>query len=295
MNITMPLMNILIGIDVMALFNQEFFVRTVSAVVLGPLVMWAIYVGNYYFLGLAVLMNVILLWEWERMMMKIAFSLSNALITLSGTIGLLTYIYIYLFVNNDEMMYTMTNVMIIAVSMTTIITLLTQYYRKSILSFFGPLYIFIAMFALVSLRMHENGLIVTMNLFAVVWATDIGAYMFGRTLQGPKILPIVSPSKTWSGLMGGMICSAITLFLLQKYTKYGIPANLKYLLILGASSAVIAQVGDFLESGFKRICQIKDSSNIIPGHGGVFDRMDGVLSVSIFWLYLIFYTPYINL
>ena len=126
-------------------------------------------------------------------------------------------------------------------------------------------------------------------LIGAVIATDVGAYFAGRTFGGPKIAPKISPSKTWSGLLGGMLAPGL---MLGGYLVYGlyhldspsyedVPdwAAMLMGLIIGAVMAVIAQCGDFFESWMKRRAGVKDSGNLIPGHGGLFDRVDGLLAV----------------
>ena len=118
-------------------------------------------------------------------------------------------------------------------------------------------------------------------LFAIILAvigTDVGAYFSGRTFGGPKIAPKISPSKTWSGLAGGMVGAAVALVLVTFRAEGFSDLGLK--LLAGAMIAVIAQSGDFFESWMKRRARVKDASNLIPGHGGLFDRADGLLAVS---------------
>jgi phosphatidate cytidylyltransferase len=114
-------------------------------------------------------------------------------------------------------------------------------------------------------------------LFVVVWTTDIMAYFGGRLIGGPKLWPAVSPSKTWSGLMVGSICAALAgwaaiVVAIGRDQAAAIP-----LLVLGFALAVAAQAGDFFESGLKRRFSAKDAGSIIPGHGGVMDRLDGFI------------------
>ena len=117
-----------------------------------------------------------------------------------------------------------------------------------------------------------------LSLLSVVVATDTGAYFTGRALGGPKIAPAISPSKTWSGLFGGMILAAVVMAASTNFgvVNLGVPAALA----VGAALAVVAQSGDFLESWMKRRAGVKDSGKLIPGHGGVFDRVDGLLAVT---------------
>lgn len=125
--------------------------------------------------------------------------------------------------------------------------------------------------------------------------TDTGAFFAGRAVGGPRIAPSISPSKTWAGLVGGMIASALWVIVWvlaidnmpeDLPPPFEIGLNLSFenvtgALVLGAGLAVVAQAGDFLESWLKRRAGVKDSSRLIPGHGGVFDRVDGLIPVTI--------------
>lgn len=124
---------------------------------------------------------------------------------------------------------------------------------------------------------------VVLGVVAVVIAVDVGAYFSGRTIGGPKIAPKISPSKTWAGLLGGMLAAGLVSGGIFAWNTGS--AELRVMLFIafaiGAVLAVLAQAGDFFESWLKRSAGVKDSSNLIPGHGGVFDRVDGLLPVAI--------------
>jgi phosphatidate cytidylyltransferase len=133
-----------------------------------------------------------------------------------------------------------------------------------------------------------------MLVLGVVICTDVGAYFSGRAIGGPKIAPSISPSKTWAGLAGGMIAAGVFLgvygYLLGRAAEasspydegWGLPLYFSAAgFLIGALLAVVAQAGDFFESWMKRRAGVKDSSNLIPGHGGLFDRIDGLLPVAI--------------
>ncbi|MGL5839425.1 MAG: phosphatidate cytidylyltransferase [Sphingorhabdus sp.] len=176
-------------------------------------------------------------------------------------------------------------------------------------------YIGIASSTLISLCLIYGSISSVVSIVGSVIATDIGAYFMGRMLKGPKIAPSISPSKTWSGLGGGIVAASI-FFLMwsQIYTTpicqwyydfidwfstsslIDVPMfddrchmaspriDLQLILIslaLGLITAVTAQAGDFFESWMKRRAGVKDSGTLIPGHGGVFDRVDGLLAVSL--------------
>ena len=115
-------------------------------------------------------------------------------------------------------------------------------------------------------------------LFAVVWGTDIMAYFTGRTLGGPKLWPAISPKKTWSGFLGGTAFGAVAGAGVAFVA--GLDDNV-LLLGLGILLAVVSQGGDLLESALKRHFGVKDASHLIPGHGGVMDRLDGFIAASL--------------
>ena len=145
---------------------------------------------------------------------------------------------------------------------------------------FGVIYITLAVHGLWQVRaLPAAGLLMAAWLFLVVWATDVGAYVFGRTIGGPKIAPAISPSKTWAGLLGGAVFVMLTMYIMAMIEGLG-RQSLAFALY-GIPLAVMAQAGDFFESWMKRRAGVKDSGTLIPGHGGLFDRVDGLLPVAI--------------
>ena len=113
-------------------------------------------------------------------------------------------------------------------------------------------------------------------VFLVVWSTDIGAYFAGRAIGGPKLAPGISPNKTIAGLIGGVISAAL---LAGAWVYYvGLPASLLWIAV---PFAVAAQLGDLFESGLKRRAGVKDSGTWLPGHGGLLDRLDGLVPVAV--------------
>jgi len=150
--------------------------------------------------------------------------------------------------------------------------------QRNHLRLFGTIYILLACLSLLwIIHQHHvvhdtvkfNGVNTVISIFVIVWANDIGGYVFGRIFGGAKLCPKVSPNKTWSGFFGGIICAVIVSPLLGEG--------------MGAAgiAAMIASAGDLLESAVKRRCKVKDSGSIIPGHGGLLDRVDGILLLSI--------------
>lgn len=139
----------------------------------------------------------------------------------------------------------------------------------------GVFYCALPVMALLFLRQQDNGLLLAFWTMATVWATDIGAYFAGRGIGGPKIAPSISPSKTWAGLAGGMAAALAFALILQD--RFDLP---HVLVLASAPLAVVAQIGDFLESWMKRQAGVKDSGTLIPGHGGILDRVDGLVPVA---------------
>lgn len=144
----------------------------------------------------------------------------------------------------------------------------------------GALYVGFAAICLIGLRGDAvEGKYVIYWLAMTVIATDVGAYFSGRIIGGPKLWRRVSPNKTWAGLAGAMvlsaICSAVFSQLALGYVEL-------FLSLLAALTAIVAQSGDLIESAYKRHFGVKDSGAILPGHGGVLDRLDGMLSATLF-------------
>ncbi|PZU47721.1 MAG: phosphatidate cytidylyltransferase [Sphingomonas sp.] len=132
--------------------------------------------------------------------------------------------------------------------------------------------------SLIWLRQQPDGFALVMWTMGLVWATDILAYFAGRSIGGPKIWPAVSPNKTWAGLLGGMVGAGAFSVLFAHYA--GWQQALPVMALLGAVLAVVAQAGDFFESWLKRRAGVKDSGKLLPGHGGIMDRVDGLVPVA---------------
>jgi phosphatidate cytidylyltransferase len=142
----------------------------------------------------------------------------------------------------------------------------------------GVPYVALPVMALVLLRDDAQwGWNALLWLALVVWATDIGAYFSGRVFGGPKLAPRLSPKKTWAGLLGGI--AAATAVSIALCMNFSLPAMVPSL--IAAALAVISQAGDIYESALKRHFNLKDASNLIPGHGGVLDRVDGLIAAAV--------------
>ena len=139
----------------------------------------------------------------------------------------------------------------------------------------GAVYAGLPILALLLIRRQEEGVVFTLWTLALVWACDIGAYFAGRAIGGPKLAPAISPNKTWAGLIGGVATASV--FGAVMHVEYGLPWRLT---LATPVLAVLAQVGDLFESWLKRRAGVKDSGTILPGHGGLLDRLDGLVPVA---------------
>jgi phosphatidate cytidylyltransferase len=126
-------------------------------------------------------------------------------------------------------------------------------------------------------RDGAHGFTAMLFLFAIVWGTDIAAYFCGRAIGGPKLMPAVSPNKTLSGALGGALGGVLAGLVVVKSAGLGVTPALA---ILALALSAVAQCGDLLESAIKRHFGAKDSSALIPGHGGAMDRLDGFLTAA---------------
>lgn len=137
----------------------------------------------------------------------------------------------------------------------------------------GLIYILMPTYALTSLISQVQGAVIVTWLFITIWISDTAAFFIGSIVGGPKLLPSVSPKKTWAGLVGALLGTLLwgvvfSVYLGNNYSKQ--------LITLTVITAILAQIGDLFESLIKRKCGVKDSSKMIPGHGGILDRMDGL-------------------
>ncbi len=140
----------------------------------------------------------------------------------------------------------------------------------------GPLYVGAAMLCLLLLRAMPEGAWIVVGMFAAIWATDTGALIVGNLAGGPRLWPALSPNKTWAGTLGGVAAAAIV----EAVYIAVLGGHAAWAGLIGAAIAVVAHAGDLFESWVKRVFQRKDSGGLIPGHGGMLDRMDSTLSVA---------------
>ena len=237
--------------------------RIIAAAVMLPIAVAAVWFGSWIFAVLVIVVTGIAYVEWQMITMGhrdfSAIALGLAAAMLAGV----------------AMMLALPLGALLVMLLAALAAWLLQ---RDLYAPGGIVYALAPLIALIALRMDANsGLAAVFFVLTVVWATDTGAYFAGRLIGGPKLWPRVSPKKTWAGLIGGMICAAAVGLAAARLTG---EAPAAVLALLGAALAVVAQAGDFLESALKRRFGVKDSGAIIPGHGGVMDRVDGIVTAS---------------
>lgn len=162
------------------------------------------------------------------------------------------------------------------VGVAAVVAMLVGILSRRLVLAWGFFYITVPAFALLVLSWSWYGLVFWAMI--VTWATDIGAYFAGRAIGGPKLAPRISPNKTWAGLAGGIVAAGLAGWLVAGSEIFALGAPFLW---LGAPMAILAQAGDLYESWEKRRAGVKDSGSLLPGHGGVLDRVDGLLPVAL--------------
>jgi phosphatidate cytidylyltransferase len=247
--------------------------RALSAAVLGPAAVACIWFGAEAFTALMAIAVAVLAWEWVHLCgrrTRVFPGLAVPLVVLvAGAFAVEDHPRIALAVLVAGWIATWVGAQRMGGSLTQPAGRLAA----------GVLYIGLAGIALIELRHDtEAGRANVLFLFLVVWASDIGAYMAGRAFGGPKLAPSISPNKTWSGAAGGLVSAMIAGGACALAFTPG--ASLLSIAVVVAIVSVASMAGDLLESAIKRHFKVKDTSSLIPGHGGLLDRLDGVLAAA---------------
>jgi phosphatidate cytidylyltransferase len=242
--------------------QRNLLMRIAAALVLAPLAIGAAYAGGWYWIVLATAGAVGLFVEW----LAVTYTTRNVPVTVAGVVALVLGAP-FLAIGNVNAALVVLALGLVAVSFRAT--------EPRIWAAAGFLYAAAAEVASVLVRLDQaKGLSALILVLLVVWATDIGGYFAGRAIGGPKLWPRVSPKKTWAGAIGGFVASLLVAI---GFSASDLGKTLP-LVILAAMLSVAAQLGDLFESAIKRRFGVKDSGHIIPGHGGVMDRLDGFVA-----------------
>jgi len=231
------------------------------------LVLLAVWAGGLVFAALVIVIAVLGFWEWTQMSGPVEPAVSRYAGAGALAAGLLALHFQYW------------QLALIIIMTPAVAVLVAGRTRPSLMwAGLGMFYVAVPAAGLILVRSDATtGLAAVIFIMLVVWATDIVAYFGGRAIGGPKLWPRVSPKKTWSGGLCGLAAALLVGYLMSQYLFSA--ARFGDILAAGILS-VFSQAGDFLESGVKRRFDVKDSGSIIPGHGGVLDRVDGLFGAA---------------
>jgi len=244
--------------------SHNLLLRVLAALVLAPLTIAIAYVGGWPWLWLVTAAAVVLYYEWQT----IVGVWRNKFIMAAG-IAALGIAGPWLMLGDIRAVAGVLGAGCV------VLVLLTMRQPNAIWIVTGFLYAAAAFVGAVLVRADAaHGFVALIFVLLVVWAADIGGYFAGRGIGGPKLWPRVSPKKTWAGAIGGLVAS---LLVGAGFAVAG-QGNMATLLALAAVLSVVSQLGDLFESAIKRRFGVKDSSQIIPGHGGLLDRLDGFVA-----------------
>ena len=241
--------------------------RVISAAVLIPVAVTLVVLGSWWFTGLVAVAGLLMAHEWDRLtggsgtgpagLALAALLPAAALLTAGGP--------------------PMTAVYLLLAALPLMAILARWRGRRPVWPMLGVLWLGLPCISAVWLRdLPGVGLEAVLWVLVLVWASDSGAYAAGRGIGGPKLAPRISPNKTWAGLAGGVAGAAIVGAVAAKTTGLG---GMPELVLISAVLAAFSQVGDLAESALKRHFSVKDSGALIPGHGGILDRLDALLFV----------------
>ncbi len=249
----------------------DLWVRIVSAVVMALIAGIVFWLGGDYVAALLVVVGGLMAWEFRRLILPDASNSDTGLwVMVAGTSGAVVAANLFGFFWAFPI-----------VGLAAFILWQIKHKRPVWIAT-GMIYLATPLAALLVIR-ELQGLGTVLWLVGVVVASDVGGYFFGRIFGGPKFWPVISPKKTWSGTVGGWALALGVGFI---YWAFGGTQGFQEIMLFSIPLAMAAQAGDLFESWLKRKAGMKDSSNLIPGHGGLLDRFDGLLAAITFYMLL---------
>jgi len=243
-------------------------VRIVAGVAMAVVALAVLWAGSLPFAALVSAVAVVVSWEWGRIVR--AGGVDAIFVIQAGAV-----IIAVLLASKG-----LAGLGLIAVLVAAIISALLAFGERGHMAALGALYAGLPALALVWLRGADMiGMLAVLFVLLSVWTTDTGAYFGGRQIGGPKLMPRVSPNKTWSGLLCGIAAAGIIGAIFAMATNVGLHAG--RMAVGGMVLGLVAQAGDLFESALKREYGVKDASALIPGHGGFMDRIDGLAAAAV--------------
>jgi phosphatidate cytidylyltransferase len=242
--------------------------RILSALVLAPLPIVAIWFGGPFLTALTVAAAIVMAWEWGRLCGGGTAGVAAPVLIVAITVAVVA-----------ASLWGIGAGVLLTITGALVVWQIAQHHRAAAPLWLAVGSLWVALPCIILLWLVQSGNAGRGTLFwvfAVVWATDIGAYLIGRQVGGPLLAPKWSPRKTWAGLAGGIVCAA-----LAGWAVAGVlgATTVLPLVLVSAGLAIVEQFGDLAESVAKRRFGVKDTSSLIPGHGGLLDRLDGLLAV----------------
>ena len=249
-----------------ARFGSDLKPRVAAAAVMGSLALGTAWIGGFVFAVFWWLASIVVLWEWQRLV-------GGARLAQRVAVGALAVAVAALFALHNSILGAVAALVLGAVAVGWLAGR-----SEGIWAAAGAVYAGALVASVGLLRASPSfGLAAILWLFAVVWGADIAAYFAGRLIGGPRLWPSVSPGKTWAGAIAGALSAALLGLMLAPWSN-----RLAALFWLGLATAIVSELGDLFESALKRRFGVKDSSGLIPGHGGLMDRLDSFIAASIF-------------
>ena len=245
--------------------SRNLMLRVIAALVLAPAAVLVAYLGGWPWTTLVTLAAIGLYVEW---LMIVGAARERRAVVAGGVALAVSGVCLAVGRVDASLL-----VVVIGLAAVTIVAPARRHWTAA-----GYCYAAAAQMASALLRLDQaSGFAALMMVLLVVWGTDIGGYFAGRGIGGPKLWPRVSPKKTWAGAVGGF---AASLVISGCFAALGV-GKTGPLLLLGAALSIASQLGDLLESAVKRQFGVKDSSHLIPGHGGLMDRLDGFVAAAV--------------
>ncbi len=243
--------------------GKDLRLRLISAVILGPITLAVVWFGGYVFLIMVCAGTALIFREWADIT-------TQSTVMRDGWLLICVMVLSIIFAAVSDGYYALIAIVPVLISA----AVLPQFAGARKWVILGAVYIVFSAIGMIALRQGSYGLHAIFGLLILVWATDIGAYFSGRLFGGPKLWPAVSPGKTWSGACGGLLAAILLSTIAARVSGYH---KLTEIALLVAFLSGISQLGDLAESALKRRFKVKDSGDLIPGHGGLLDRVDGLM------------------